>query len=56
MPSTLWVVGDIMETISLSDVAKVDTVNVSKDGRIYVGDELSGETVKLVLIEQEDRD
>jgi hypothetical protein len=45
---------DTMQTISLSDVALVDTKTVSKDGRIYVGDELANETVKLVLIDEDE--
>lgn len=43
---------DTMESISLSDVALVDTKTVSSDGRVYLGQEMAGQTVKIVAVDQ----
>jgi len=43
---------DTMDTISLRDVVLVDTKSVSADGRVYLGSDLAGETVKLVVVDE----
>lgn len=47
---------DTMVTLDFEDIALVDTMTVSPDGRIYVGKEHAGEEVKIVAVQLDEDD
>lgn len=43
---------DAMASIDLDEVVLVDTATVSSDGRLYLGKEHVGKSVKIVVVEE----